>query len=335
MVHKPVQTSALERPLFLNRPSNSTTEEEALHVVLSALYSARNPVMLVDALILQFGLKLLVRRLLGFLKFPTFCPFMGKSVIEETEPYFYGTYNGKFSYPGIQESVEEDSDLVIHIGPLPTDMNTGGFSAKINPEKLILIQKSQVNFKGQVFEGIYLESCKCTRPQYLSCICDDVDNAVLTRLLNSLDISKLSKIAPLSLPVPSPQGGSEIQETKITQSYLWPRMGKFFRSDDIVFADGGTTHFGLQDADFPDITYIMQNYWASIGYALPATFGGAMARRDLKKSKTEGWNGVKGEGDGRVIFITGEGAMQLTVQEVGSIIREELDILMLVPVTNP
>jgi pyruvate decarboxylase len=105
-------------------------------------------------------------------------------------------------------------------------------------------------------------------------------------------------------------------------------MGKFFRADDIVFADGGTTHFGLIDAEFPDITYVMQNHWASIGFALPATFGGAMAKRDLIKSKTEGWNRVKGGGNGRVVFITGEGAMQLTVQEVGSMIREGLDVIM-------
>jgi pyruvate decarboxylase len=166
--------------------------------------------------------------------------------------------------------------------------------------------------------------------QYLSYIRDGVDITVLTRLFNSLDISKIPKVAPLTLPAPSPPEISENQETQITQSYLWPRLGKFFRSNDILFADGGTTHFGLQDTNFPDITYIMQNHWASIGYALPATFGGAMAKRDLVKSKTEGWNGVKGEGNGRVIFITGEGAMQLTVQEVGSMIREGLDILMLV-----
>jgi pyruvate decarboxylase len=53
-----------------------------------------------------------------------------------------------------------------------------------------------------------------------------------------------------------------------------------------------------------------------------------MAKRDLIKSKSGGWNGSTGEANGRVVLITGEGAMQLTVQEVGSMIREELDIVM-------
>ncbi|PMD66728.1 pyruvate decarboxylase [Hyaloscypha bicolor E] len=312
MAHKPVAASALDKPLLLTRPSETTAEQAAVDAVLGAIHSSKNPVVLVDSLILQLGLKPLVRSFLNNLKFPTFCPFMGKSVIEERKPYFRGTYNGKFSYPGVQKAVEEDSDLVIHIGPLPTDMNTGGFSAKIDPKKLILLQETKVIFKGELFVGVYLES-------------------FLTRLSNSLDISRVPKTSSLALPaLPPLPSNSEAKDPFITQSHLWPRIGKFFRAHDIIFSDGGTCHFGLQDAEFPDITYIMQNHWASIGYALPATFGGAIAKRDLTNSKAEGWNGVKGGGDGRVIFITGEGAMQLTVQEVGSMIREQLDVIIII-----
>lgn len=161
MVHTPVPASALEKPLLLTRSSEYNQDEEAaMEAVLSSIYESKNPVVLVDALILQFGLKPIIRSLLDVLKFPTFCPFMGKSVIQEDKPYFYGTYNGKFSYPGIQKTVEEDSDLVIHIGPLPTDMNTGGFSAKVEGSKLISVEETRVIVKGRVFEGVYLSSCK-------------------------------------------------------------------------------------------------------------------------------------------------------------------------------
>jgi pyruvate decarboxylase len=146
MAHKPIPASALDKPLLLTRTSEDTVEEAAVKALLSSIYSSKNPIMLVDALILQFGLKPLIRSLLDNLKFPTFCPFMGKSVIQETKPYFHGTYNGKFSYPGIQKAVEEDSDLLIHSGPLPTDMNTGGFSAKVDKRRLVLIEEKRVVF---------------------------------------------------------------------------------------------------------------------------------------------------------------------------------------------
>jgi len=165
MVHKQVPASALETPLSLTQPSEKVAENTALHAVVNAICKSKSPVVLVDSLILQFGLKTMVRSLLDNLQFPTFCPFMGKSVIQETKPYFHGVYNGKFSYPGIQKTVEDDSDLVIHVGPLPTDMNTGGFSAKIDPNKLVLLEETRVIFKGTVFEGVYLGSCEPATPQ--------------------------------------------------------------------------------------------------------------------------------------------------------------------------
>lgn len=168
MVHKRIPAKSLQLPLSLERPVHEarkevpSEEDKAIEAVLSSIYSAKSPVVLVDSLVLQFGLRMIVRTLLADLKFPTFCPFMGKSIIEESMPYFYGTYNGKYSYPGIREAVEDQSDLVIHIGPLPTDMNTGGFSAKIDEEKLILIEETCVRYMGKVFEGVYLKSCKPT-----------------------------------------------------------------------------------------------------------------------------------------------------------------------------
>lgn len=140
--------------------------------------------------------------------------------------------------------------------------------------------------------------------------------------------SRVPKVLQPKLPPPPPPPKSEQQDSIITQSYLWTRIGKFLRPGDKLFVDGGTSHFGIIDADFPDITYVMQNHWASIGYALPAAFGGAMAKRDMLKSNNGSWNGVKGDANGRVVFITGEGAMQLTVQEVGTMVREKLDIIM-------
>lgn len=324
MVHKSVSSSALDGPLFLTRPESTQgtkTNNSVVEAVMSAIYSSKNPVLLVDSHVIQFGAKSLVRELAEKLQFPTFCPFMGKSIIEESKDYFYGTYNGKFSYPEVQKAVEEESDLVIHLGPLPTDMNTGGFTAKVDPAKLISVEETKVIVKGEVFEGVYLKSCKSSRPHtFLS----KLIQTVIASLLASLEVTNLPKSRPLTLPPPPIP--SDVDEPQITQSYLWPRLGNFFQNGDIVFADGGTTHFGLQDATFPDITYVMQNHWASIGFATPAAFGGALAKRDevVRETKIEG----KLEKKGRVVLITGEGAMQLSVQEVGSMVRERLDMIM-------
>ncbi|KAF8855034.1 thiamine diphosphate-binding protein [Acephala macrosclerotiorum] len=221
MVHKPIPTSTLDKPLLLSRPEtieNTKAKNSTIEAVLSAIYSSKNPILLVDSHVLQFGAKALVRGLADKLRFPTFCPFMGKS--------------------------------------------------------------------GEVFEGVHLKS-------------------FIASLLASLDVTKLPKSQPLTLPpLPIP---SDINDPRITQSYLWPRLGNFFQDGDIVFADGGTTHFGLQDTTFRDITYVMQNHWVSIGYATPAAFGGALAQKDELAR-----------------------AVQLSVQEVGSMVREGLDMIIII-----
>jgi pyruvate decarboxylase len=141
-------------------------------------------------------------------------------------------------------------------------------------------------------------------------------------------VSKLPRAPPLELPTPPTKEDPGVEDDRITQSWLWPRIGNFLRSGDTLFADGGTTHFGLADADYPDITYVMQNHWASIGYATPAAFGAAMARKDMAMQDVNKDNRGEQISKGRMVLITGEGALQLTVQEVGTIVREKLDMIM-------
>ncbi len=77
-----------------------------------------------------------------------------------------------------------------------------------------------------------------------------------------------------------------------------------------MIAESGTAQFGLPDAHLPaDVTYITQVYYGSIGYTVPACLGAAVAHRD------------QGREQGRVILAVGDGSLQLTVQEIGTMIK--------------
>lgn len=41
------------------------------------------------------------------------------------------------------------------------------------------------------------------------------------------------------------------EDPQITQSWIWKRLGRFFREGDVVLADTGTASMGLPDAKFP------------------------------------------------------------------------------------
>ena len=82
----------------------------------------------------------------------------------------------------------------------------------------------------------------------------------------------------------------------------------------MVLADLGTSYFGMGTSRLPHgVTFIGQPLWASIGYTLPALLGACLA--------APGRRGV---------LLIGDGAAQMTVQELGTILRQGLTPLVVV-----
>ena len=195
----------------------------------------------------------------------------------------------------------EASDLVLNIGPLPSDSNTGGFTREIKDENQIWLGHDFCKVKDQTFEGVHFLP-------------------ILTKLVAALE----AEPKKYNLPRPSQKSRPEIpvlhdqKSGNITQSYIWQRMGKFLRENDIVLVESGTAQFGMPDATFPpNVKYITQTFWSSIGFTVGACFGALIAAKEIKHP-------------GRVVLIVGEGSLQMTVQEIGSYIRYGLKPIIFV-----
>jgi indolepyruvate decarboxylase len=81
---------------------------------------------------------------------------------------------------------------------------------------------------------------------------------------------------------------------------LYSRWERFLEPDDILVVETGTVSMGLGFTLLPQgATFHNQTLWGSIGWATPAAFGAAVAAPDK-----------------RVVLMTGDGAHQLTVQEI-------------------
>ncbi len=95
--------------------------------------------------------------------------------------------------------------------------------------------------------------------------------------------------------------------TIISQSAFWQAMQSFIQPGDIILADQGTAAFGAAALRLPaGAQLLVQPLWGSIGYTLPAAFGAQTARPSQ-----------------RVILIIGDGSAQLTIQELGSMLRDD------------
>ncbi|EFQ9158550.1 alpha-keto acid decarboxylase family protein [Salmonella enterica] len=111
-----------------------------------------------------------------------------------------------------------------------------------------------------------------------------------------------------SAPPPTRSAGQPVRIDKgeLTQESFWQTLQQYLKPGDIVLVDQGTAAFGAAALSLPDgAEVVVQPLWGSIGYSLPAAFGAQTACPDR-----------------RVILIIGDGAAQLTIQEMGSMLRD-------------
>ncbi|KIW32929.1 hypothetical protein, variant [Cladophialophora immunda] len=282
----------LETPLDVGvHNGDGKIEDQIVSSILSLIEKASDPVILADVLTVRHGGRELARELAELTQFASYSTPLSKGVIDETLPYYNGLYNGKVSFPGVAEAIEH-SDLVLNLGPLLSDSNTGGFTREIKDDYLVLLGHDSCQVKDQKFYGVHFLP-------------------ILKKLVTEL------KANPQKYNLPRPQKAprtetpvlNDLKSGEIKQSYVWQRLGRFLRKDDILLVESGTAQFGMPDATFPpNVKLITQTFWSSIGFTVGACFGALIAAKELKYA-------------GRVVLIVGEGSLQMTVQEIGSYIR--------------
>ncbi|CDK25465.1 unnamed protein product [Kuraishia capsulata CBS 1993] len=295
-----VASSLLDTPLDLApKPNDEEAEDEVVDTILEMVGKSKNPVWLLDACCTRHDVKEEAKQLVDITQFPVFVTPMGKSSIEEDHPRFGGVYVGTLSNPDVKKAVES-ADLVLSIGALLSDFNTGSFSYSYQTKNVVEFHSDYCKIKQATFQGVQMKH-------------------VLARLIASIK-PVVKSYTPAVVPT-SPQAWKTISHdpsTKFTQQWLWLRISSFLKEGDIVLSETGTSAFGIISSHFPKNTVgISQVLWGSIGYTVGATLGAAMAAQEIDPSK-------------RVILFIGDGSLQLTVQEISTMARWGLNTYLFV-----
>jgi alpha-keto-acid decarboxylase len=211
----------------------------------------------------------------------------GKSLVDESAPTFLGIYAGAASDEPVRKAIEE-APVLVTAGVQFTDMVSGFFSQQIDPARTIDIGPNQSVVAGQVFAPLDMKSAL----QALTSILE-------RRGIHSSSLPQTSSAESFYPPA---------REQPLTQEALWDRLSAALTPGNVVLADQGTSFYGMAGHRLPSgVTFIGQPLWASIGYTLPAALGAGLAHPDR-----------------RVVLLIGDGAAQLTIQELGSFTREGL-----------
>lgn len=296
---------------------DSTFEDGVVAMLLSKLYDAKRPLLLVDGFTARFDVKKEINDLVSETGFPTLTTPFGKSIVDEDHPNFCGVYTGFAGKPANKAWVDA-CDLVLRFGPLNSEINTFGSTALPPTQATVTFENHSVCF------GLTKESLSGERKICLP--------TLLRKLLKHLDKTRLPQPDPYPNDKESRQDPFQRlppmdDESVISQTMFWPTMSKFLRPHDIVMTETGTSSYGGLSMVLPKKTTLINSaIWLSIGYMLGACQGAALAQRDMIHEGTRP--------QGRTILFEGDGSLQMTAQTISDIIRNKLDVIIFIPNNN-
>jgi len=269
--------------------------KEALEEAVRMINSAKKPVIIAGEEIQRFGLRDELLQLLTKTNMRVAATILSKSVISEYHPLYLGVYAGGIGNDSVREYVES-SDCLIILGALMSDVNLGMFTAQIDQGRAIYITSEELSIRYHKYEDVRIED-------------------FLRGLKDSLPYNEAPMEWRSDIPHPEPpEVFSPVKGRKITVQRLFQCIDSFLNPGVVVTADPGDALFGALDLVIHKGTeFLSPAYYASMGFAVPASIGAQMANPAL-----------------RPLVLVGDGAFQMTGMELSTAVRYHLNPIVIV-----
>lgn len=270
---------------------NRNALREAIAETAAMIGKAKRPVILGGVEIHRFGLQEDLLELVESAGLPIAATLLGKSIISERHPQYLGVYEGAMGRENVR-SLVESADCVLVLGAFMTDINLGIYTANLDVNKTILATSEDMSVKNHHYHDVNLKE--------------------FIRGLTKAEIGGKRKInVPRHRPAPSLKVK---MRSSVTVKRFFERMNEFLDESMMVIADIGDSLFGAADLTIAGRTeFISPAYYTSMGYAVPAALGAQIANPER-----------------RPLVFVGDGAFQMTGQELSSIARYGLNPIVFV-----
>jgi len=269
-------------PLDSVTPSSEQVRRAFRDAAGHHLSQARRVALLADFLAARCQQQAQLAQLRQLRAIPCATLLMGKGVLDEQFPGYVGTYAAAGSESGVCDLIEQ-ADATICVGVRFTDTLTAGFTQQLATSQLLDIQPDAASVAGERFAPLSMADA-----------------------LRELEAIFARYGKNWALAPERPPAVTQPDTSAISQHAFWSLMQTFLQPGDIILADQGTAAFGAAALRLPaGAQLLVQPLWGSIGYTLPAAFGAQTAAPAQ-----------------RVILIIGDGSAQLTIQELGSMLRD-------------
>ena len=265
---------------------------ESVEEAMRWISSCKKAVIIAGVEIHRFGLQNDVLALAEGSKIAMAATMLGKSVVSEVHPLYVGLYEGALGREEVTRFVEE-SDCVILLGTFMTDINLGIYTANLDPAKCIYATSEQLRIRHHHFHGVQLGD--------------------FIRALAAKRPQPPQRTLP---PKPNNNGEKFVvrPDAPVTSQRLIARLNEMLEDNTVIIADIGDSLFAATELVVRGQTdFISPAYYTSMGFSVPAALGVHVARADR-----------------RAVVIVGDGAFQMTGQELSTLIQRRYPTIIIV-----
>jgi indolepyruvate decarboxylase len=279
-------------PLRIKKPSSEAEPlAEAVAEASHMLWTAKKPVILAGVEMHRFGLQESLVELVDRTGFPVAATLLGKSVISERHGRYLGVYEGAIGHENVRRQVEQ-ADCVLILGAFMTDINLGIHTARLDTHRTIYAHSRRVAIKHHHYDDVFLGD-----------------------FVEALTASPVGRKHPKPAELTDAPKPFRPQRNKtISVRRFFARMDDYLKDNTIVVCDVGDCLFAAADLTIHRSTeFLCPAYYTSMGFAIPAAVGSQIRNRRL-----------------RPIVFVGDGAFQMTGQELSTIAKYGLNPIIFV-----
>ena len=188
----------------------------------------------------------------------------------------------------------EESDCILMLGAFMTDINLGIYTAKLEVKNVIYATSEQLQISYHQYPNVSLE-------EFIEKIIASHPKPVRRVIPEQLHLNK-----PHTFQI-RPKDGLSV--TRIME-----RINVQLDAQTIVIADIGDSLFASSELVIHERTdYLSPAYYTSMGFSVPAALGACVAKPE-----------------DRVLVIAGDGAFQMTGQEMSTLIHRKFSPIIIV-----
>jgi alpha-keto-acid decarboxylase len=259
--------------------SDETALSEAIAETMELMAKSVSPMIIAGVELHRRGLQGALVQLVERAHLPVVATLTGKAVIAERHPAYLGIYEGAMSSENARYMVEQ-SDLLLMLGVTLNDIDTGIYTAKLDPHNMIRAALNEVVISAHRYPRVALSD-------FLTALTDSVK----TR-------SEEFSLTPVALEA----NGFPEPNRPMTTARLIGRLNQALSPDMIVVCDVGDCLFAAIDLQVHEQSeFLASSFYTTMGFAVPAALGAQIARPDH-----------------RLLILVGDGAFQMTGTELST-----------------